>query len=36
MDAEMPLSEIETYHKHLQAMQDRDALVVLSGETLKK
>lgn len=35
MDAEMPFSEFEAYYKHLQAMQNFDALVDLSGETLK-
>ena len=36
VDAEMPFSEFEAYYKHLQAMQNFDALVDLSGETLKK
>lgn len=36
IDAEMPFSEFEAYYKHLQAMQNFDALVELSGETLKK
>ena len=36
VNAEMPFSEFEDYYKHLQAMQNFDALVELSGETLKK
>ena len=36
IDAEMPFSEFEAYYKHLQTMQNFDALVDLSGETLKK
>lgn len=36
INAEMPFSEFEDYYKHLQAMQNFDALVELSGETLKK
>lgn len=36
IDAEMPFSEFEAYYKHLQAMQNFDTLVDLSGETLKK
>lgn len=36
IDAEMPFSEFEAYYKHLQAMQNFDAFVELSGETLKK
>ena len=36
VDAEMPFSEFEAYYKHLQTMQNFDALVDLSGETLKK
>jgi len=36
VDAEMPFSEFEDYYKHLQAMRNFDALVDLSGETLKK
>lgn len=36
IDAEMPYSEFEAYYKHLQTMQNFDALVDLSGKTLKK
>ena len=36
IDAEMSFSEFEAYYKHLQTMQNFDALVDLSGETLKK
>lgn len=36
INAEMPFSEFEDYYKHLQAMQNFDTLVDLSGETLKK
>lgn len=36
LNAEMSFSEFEAYYKHLQAMQNFDALVELSGETLKK
>lgn len=36
VDAEMPFSEFENYYKHLQAMSNFDALVDLSGKTLKK
>ena len=36
LNAEMSFSEFEAYYKHLQTMQNFDALVDLSGETLKK
>ncbi len=36
IDAEMPFGEFEAYYKHLQTMQNFDALVDLSGETLKE
>lgn len=36
VSAEMSFSEFEDYYKHLQAMSNFDALVDLSGETLKK
>ena len=36
IDAEMPFSEFEAYYKHLQTIANFDALVDLSGRTLKK
>lgn len=36
IDAEMSFSEFDAYYRHLQTMQYFDALVDLSGETLKK
>lgn len=36
IDAEMPFSEFEAYYRHLQTMQIFDALVDLSGKTLKE
>lgn len=36
IDAEMPFSEFEDYYKHLQAMNNFDKLVDISGHTLKE
>lgn len=36
VDAEVSFSEFEAYYKHLQTMQNFDALVDLSGKTLKE
>lgn len=36
VDAEIPFSEFEDYYKHLQAMNNFDKLVDISGHTLKE
>lgn len=36
IDAEIPMSEFESYYEHLQAMDIFDDLIDLSGNTLKK
>jgi hypothetical protein len=35
IDAEMPINEFEDYYKHLQAMDNFNDLIKLSGHTLK-